>query len=409
MAMDFEIAVVGAGIVGLATARALKDRGVRRVVVLEAEDRVGAHQSSHNSGVVHSGLYYRPGSLKATTCTAGREAMYRFCESRGIPHRRTGKLVVATRESELPRLRQLEQRGFENGLKMDWLDGEQVREAEPHVDALAALRVAEAGIVDYGAVTEAFGREFVAAGGELWTGSRVLAVRDVSGGLDIQTGNGGTRAAVLVNCGGLHSDRLARMCGMDPGLRIVPFRGEYYGLTPEATGLVRNPVYPVPDPALPFLGVHLTPTIDGDVEAGPNAVLAFKREGYGKLDFSARDLRETITYPGFRALARRHWRSGISELARSASKTLFVRSLQRLVPALRSRDLVRGKSGVRAQAVDPDGGLVDDFRILYGHRTVHVLNAPSPAATASISIGNAIADRVLRQMLLDPEARPGGG
>lgn len=392
----YDVVIIGGGIVGLAAARALLARGARRLVVLEAEAEVGAHQSGHNSGVIHSGLYYRPGSLKASNCAAGRDAMYRYCEEAGIPHRRCGKLVVATRESELPALEELRRRGEANGLQdLRLLDAEALRELEPAVDAIAGLWVREAGIVDYGAVTRSFRRDVEEAGGEVRTGARVLGVVARDGALHLATTAGDVAARNVVNCAGLQSDRVARMCGVEPGLRIVPFRGEYYELTPEARPLVRNPVYPVPDPAFPFLGVHLTPTIDGRVEAGPNAVLAFRREGYRKSDLSLRDLADTLGYRGFRRLARRHWRAGAVELARSLSKTLFVRDLRRLVPALSADQVVPGKSGVRAQAVDGDGRLLDDFRIVYGERSVHVLNAPSPAATASLAIGEEIAARLV--------------
>ena len=395
----YDVAIVGGGLIGLATARALVLHGVRSLVVLEAEDRLAAHQSGHNSGVIHSGLYYRPGSLKARMCTSGREAMYRFCEAEGIPYRRSGKLVVATAEREIPVLRELERRGRANGLEgLEYIGRERFRELEPEVDGIAALWVREAGIVDYVRVAEALARIVRESGGEIRTGARVHAVRRGQGGLEIITASGDVRASLMVNCAGLHSDRVARLCGTDPGVRIVPFRGEYHELVGAARGLIRNPIYPVPDPALPFLGVHFTPTIDGRVEVGPNAVLAWKREGYRHRDVSLRDVAEVLTYGGFWRLARKYWRSGVAELARSLSKERLVRELQRLVPRVQAADLVPGKSGVRAQAVDAQGKLVDDFVIVHGERSVHVLNAPSPAATASLSIGAHIAQEVLAHL-----------
>jgi len=396
---QYDVAVVGGGLIGVATARALVARGVRSLVVLEAEARVAAHQSSHNSGVIHSGLYYRPGSLKARTCALGRDAMYRFCEAEGIPHRRSGKLVVATSERELPVLRELERRGRANGLEgLESIGRDRLRELEPEVDGIAALWVREAGIVDYARVAEALARIVRDAGGEIRTGARVHAVKRRQGGLEVVTASGDVGASLLINCAGLHSDRVARLCGADPGVRIVPFRGEYHELVGPARGLIRNPIYPVPDPALPFLGVHFTPTIDGRVEVGPNAVLAWRREGYRHRDLSLRDVAEVLSYGGFWSLARRHWRSGVAEFARSLHRGRLVRELQRLVPRVQAADLVPGKSGVRAQAVDAQGKLVDDFVIVYGDRTVHVLNAPSPAATASLSIGAQIAEEALARL-----------
>jgi (S)-2-hydroxyglutarate dehydrogenase len=401
MSKNYDVVIVGAGIIGLATARALLASGVRRVGLLEAEAEVASHQTSHNSGVIHSGLYYKPGSLKAANCVAGRDAMYRFCDVLGIPHRRSGKLVVATRENELAGLRELERRGIANGLKgLRTIGIEELREMEPEVDGIAGLWIREAGIVNYGMVAAALASDVQRTGAELRTGARLESVRRVQGGLELSSSAGDWHTGVLINCAGLQCDRIARMCGVDPGVMIVPFRGEYYELVPEARGLVRNPIYPVPDPALPFLGVHLTPTIDGRVEAGPNAVLAWKREGYRKNDFSMRDLAETLGYRGFHRLAVRQWRTAITEMARSYSKARFVRDLQRLVPNVTSRDLVPGKSGVRAQAVDRTGRLLDDFHIVASERMIHVLNAPSPAATASLSIGQQIAQRALDTMSL---------
>ena len=393
-----DIAVIGGGIVGLATAMALAEHTRAAVVVLEAEPRLAAHQTGHNSGVVHSGLYYRPGSLKARNCVAGREALYRFCDEQGIAHERCGKVVLAVHESERPRLEELERRGRGNGLQgLRRLAPEEIREHEPHARGVAGLFVPDTGIVDYTAVAEAYAARARAAGALVLTGARVGACRRdrTAGGaaadLVLETALGEVRCGALVNCAGLHSDRVARLCGVDPGVRIVPFRGEYYDLLPARTHLVRNLLYPVPDPRFPFLGVHFTRRVQGGIEAGPNAVLALKREGYGRADFSARDTAELLAYAGFWRMGLRHWRMGLEESWRSTSARAFVAALRRLVPAIARADVVRAGAGVRAQALEPDGKLSDDFLIVEAERMIHVLNAPSPAATASITIGRTIA------------------
>ena len=395
-----DVAVIGGGIVGLATAMALTERESATVVVLEAEERLAAHQTGHNSGVIHSGLYYKPGSLKAQNCVAGREALYRFCAAHGIAHDRCGKVVVAVDERERPRLEELERRGRANGLQgLQRLAPEEIPEREPHARGIAGLFVPGTGIVDYTAVAEAYAGCVRAAGGSVVTGARVTACRrDPSPGgsvaeLVLETARGAVRCGALVNCAGLHSDRVARLCGVDPGVRIVPFRGEYHELLPERHHLVRNLIYPVPDPAFPFLGVHFTRMVRGGVEAGPNAVLALKREGYGRADFSLRDTAELLAYAGFWRMGLRHWRMGFEESWRSTSTGAFVAALRRLVPEIASADVRRAGAGVRAQALQPDGRLCDDFLIVEADRMVHVLNAPSPAATASITIGRAIAAR----------------
>jgi L-2-hydroxyglutarate oxidase len=386
-----DVAVVGAGLVGLAAAMALAGRGLT-VTVLEAEDRVAAHQSGHNSGVIHSGLYYKPGSLKARLCVDGSRALFRFCAEEGIAHQRCGKLVVALHPEELPRLEELERRGRANGLEgVRRLPAGEIPEIEPHAAGIAALHVPETGIVDYPAVALGYARRIEARGGRVVTGARVAGVRRDGGGLVVETSRGAFAASLLVNCAGLQSDRVARLCGAEPGVRIFPFRGEYYELAPERCDLVRGLIYPVPDPRFPFLGVHLTRRVGGGVEAGPNAVLALKREGYRWRDVSLRDLAATASWPGFWRLAARYWRTGAYEVRRSLLKGAFVRDLQRLVPEIRPANLHRAGSGVRAQALDEKGGLVDDFRIVRSERAVHVLNAPSPAATASIPIGEEIA------------------
>lgn len=391
----FDIAVIGGGIVGTATAMALLEREPDlSLVVLEKENRLAQHQTGRNSGVIHSGLYYHPGSLKAQTCIAGREALYRFCADHDLPFERCGKVVVAVDEAEIPGLDLLEKRGRENGLKgLERLDEQQLREFEPHVRGVAGLHVPDTGIVDFVAVTEAFAARIRKLGGEVHVGAGVRWMLRRKGDFLFDTPLGSFRAARVINCAGLQCDRVARMFHHEPGVRIVPFRGEYFQLSPERGDLVRNLIYPVPDPDLPFLGVHFTRMITGEIEAGPNAVLAFKREGYDPFNFSFQDTWETITYPGFWKLAARLRRSGLREYRRSVNKGLFVWDLQRLVPDIKASDVVPGKVGVRAQAVDPEGRLVDDFHIEEGDGTIHVLNAPSPAATASISIGQTIAQK----------------
>jgi len=388
-----DVAVVGGGLVGLATALALAEGHGRTVAVLEAEDRLAAHQSGHNSGVIHSGLYYKPGSLKAKLCVEGARELYRFCEEEEIAHERCGKLVVATREDELPRLEDLERRGQANGLTgLRRLRKEEIREHEPHAAGIAALWVPETGIVDYPAVARAYGRRIEARGGTVWTGARVQAVRRDGPGLVVETTRGAVACKSLVNCAGLQSDRVARLCGASVDVRIIPFRGEYYELVPERHDLVRGLIYPVPDPSFPFLGVHLTRMVKGGVEAGPNAVLALKREGYRWTDISPRDVAASAAWPGLWRLAARFWRTAVFEVWRSLVKSAFVRDLQRLVPEIRDQDLFRAGAGVRAQAMERNGALVDDFRIVHSENAIHVLNAPSPAATASLAIGRTIAE-----------------
>lgn len=390
--IPYSVAVVGGGIVGLGSAMMLaRDQGVQ-VAVLEAEQALAGHQTGHNSGVIHSGLYYKPGSLKATNCTSGRDAMYRFCAEHGVKHEQCGKLVVATSEAELPALAELERRGIANGLTGIRKVGlDEMREVEPHVAGVAGLVVPQTGIVDFPGACAVYARLITEAGGEVRTGARVEQVRRDGAGLAIETTRGLVRARNLINCAGLQSDRVARMCGIDPGVQIIPFRGEYYELVPSAHHLVRHLIYPVPDPRFPFLGVHFTRMVKGGIEAGPNAVLAFRREGYHKLDFSLRDTADLITYPGFWRMAGKYWKTAAGEFHRSFSKAAFVEALQKLMPEIRAEDLVPAGAGVRAQAVTPEGALVDDFRIVEAERMIHVLNAPSPAATASLSIGASIA------------------
>jgi L-2-hydroxyglutarate oxidase len=386
--------VIGGGIVGIATALALAESG-QVPLVLEAEDGLARHQTGHNSGVIHSGLYYKPGSLKARMCRAGLEAMYRFCAEEGVPTRRCGKLVVAVRTDELPRLATLEERGRANGVTLRRLGPEEIKEHEPEVVGLAGLWIDETGVVDYSRVTEAMARRLIRLGGEVRTDHRVISLARDGKNLVVGTTRGEVRALRLVNCAGLQSDRIARLAGVQPGVRIVPFRGEYYVLRAERRGLVRGLIYPVPDPALPFLGVHFTRGIDDVVEAGPNAVLALRREGYSWGDVSIRDIADWAAFPGFWKMARAQWRNGLTEIRRSLSRGRFLESLQALMPALTDNDIERGGSGVRAQAVGTDGRLIDDFFIQSGPDMLHVLNAPSPAATASLAIGREVADRLI--------------
>ncbi len=391
----FDFAVIGGGIVGLSSALALGRRfPSASIVLLEKEQSLAAHQTGHNSGVIHSGIYYKPGSMKARLARDGNRAMVEFCIEHGIPHDICGKIIVATSESELPRLANLHERAVQNDVGVEKLSPEQVREIEPHVSCVGGLRVPSTGIVSYTAVCLKFNELIQEQGGEVRTGCRAEKITDDGSAKVITTSGGEVRARFLINCGGLHSDRIARMSGVDPKAKIVPFRGEYYELVPERRQLVKHLIYPVPDPAFPFLGVHFTRMIDGSVHAGPNAVLSFKREGYRKQDINIRDLAEVLAFKGFWKLARKHARSGWDEIVRSFSKAAFVRSLQQLIPEVRAEDLVPTHAGVRAQALLDDGRLVDDFLIIPDHRALHVCNAPSPAATASIEIGHAIAAQV---------------
>lgn len=394
-----DVTVVGGGAVGLATALALAERHGRQVTLLEAEDRLAAHQTGHNSGVIHAGVYYKPGSLKAQLCRQGLEAMYRFCAEEGVPHRRCGKVVVATSEAELPRLEALAERSRANGLAFQRLDAAGIREREPEVAGIQGLWVEETGVADYVAVAQAMGRRVERAGSEVRLGHRVMGIRRDGRFIVTETTRGEVRSERLVNCAGLQCDRVARLAGLEPSVRIVPFRGEYYTLRPERAHLVRGLIYPVPDPNLPFLGVHFTRGVDGVVEAGPNAVLALKREGYRWSDISPRDIADWATFPGFWRMSRAQWRNGLSEARRSLSRARFLDSLRVLLPGLTDADIAPGGSGVRAQAVDRNGKLLDDFHVQESPGMVHVLNAPSPAATASLAIGRWVADRVLANTL----------
>ena len=390
----FDYVVVGGGIVGLSTARTLLERHPGAgVLVLEKEPGIAMHQTGHNSGVIHSGVYYKPGSLKARYAREGGAALVEFCREHGIRCEICGKVIVATESDELERLENLHQRGRENGLAVEKVGPEGLKELEPHATGLAALHVPSAGIVDYGEVARAFARIIEERGGTLRTDVRVEAISETGDGVWVRASGETFAAGTLINCAGLHSDRVAALCGIETGMKVVPFRGEYYDLVPGRRHLVRNLIYPVPDPAFPFLGVHFTRSVEGGVEAGPNAVLGLAREGYAKTDLDPKDLAEVLTYPAFWKLAGRNWRTGVGEILRSLSKRAFARSLQRLVPEVEEGDLVPAAAGVRAQALMADGKLMDDFLIVDAKSSVHVLNAPSPAATACIPIGEAIADR----------------
>ena len=388
----YDVAIVGAGILGLATARALLERAPgARIVILEKEPKIAMHQTGHNSGVIHSGIYYRPGSSKAKLCGEGKGLMREFCAAHGIRVVDCGKVIVATREDELPRLQTLYERGIANGVPVEMIDAKRLRELEPHAAGLRAIHSPTTSIVDFTAVSTAIAGELTGRGVAIETNAKVLAIVPTRDGIEIGTSRLAVEARWLINCAGLYSDVIARLAGARPDVQIVPFRGEYYMIRPERRHLVKSLIYPVPDPEFPFLGVHFTNTVHGDVEAGPNAVMAFAREGYEFTRLNPRELAETLAYPGVWHMVRRYWRMGSYEMYRSLSKTAFVRALQRLVPEIRPEDVTRGGAGVRAQALAPDGSMVDDFRIVDTDTAVHVLNAPSPGATASLAIGRHIA------------------
>jgi L-2-hydroxyglutarate oxidase len=398
--MTFDFAIVGGGILGMATARQLSLlRSGASILLLEKEDGWAQHQTGRNSGVIHSGIYYRPGSLKARMAVEGNRTMVAFCREQGIAHDVCGKLVVATQEREVAGLQKLRDNALANGVAVEWLDGEGAKRFEPHVTAVAALHVPSTGVVDYRNVVDALAK-LLAADADLRTGCRVSTIRDEGSNMLLVTTAGEFRAQTVINCAGLFSDRIARGAGARPGIRIVPFRGEYFSVEGTSAGLVRTLIYPVPDPTFPFLGIHLTRGIDGSVHAGPNAVLAFRREGYTWTAFSARDMIDTLSYPGFWRLAARHWDEGLREVLRSWSVDRFAASVQRLVPDVVAADLHRAPAGVRAQALTPLGTLADDFVIVNGRRTIHVCNAPSPAATASLTIGRHLAEAALAMVHL---------
>ncbi|MBO6576855.1 MAG: L-2-hydroxyglutarate oxidase [Rhodothermales bacterium] len=391
---QFEVAVAGGGIVGLSTAYRLAQDGLGPIVVLEKEDRLAAHQTGRNSGVIHSGIYYKPGSLKARNCTVGRRTLVEFCERENLPYDMCGKVIVAVTEDEVARLRGIFERGQANGVACSWVTADGLREHEPHVTGLAAVHVEDAGITDYAAVCTRIAERATELGVEIRKGTAVRDLRQESGGMVVGTSQGDLKASLFVNCAGLHSDRIARMGGVNPGLRIVPFRGHYHELAPEAEHLCNTLIYPVPNPAYPFLGVHFTRMVNGGVECGPNALLAFAREGYRIPQVNLLDMWDYLRYSGFRHLMSEHWRQGIHELSCALFKGQYLKQLQRLIPAVRKEHLKPAPSGIRAQAVMPDGSMADDFLILERPHQIHVCNAPSPAATAGLQIGRTIADRV---------------
>jgi L-2-hydroxyglutarate oxidase len=395
-----DVLIVGGGIVGLAVALEITRRFPHlSLLLLEKEDRVGQHQSGHNSGVIHSGIYYKPGSLKAKLCVAGAAEMVEFCREHGIPHSICGKVIMATSEEELQPLEELRKRGEANGVAGVRLVGSgELRDLEPNATGLAALVVPSTSVTDYPAVCDKCAELTVERGGTILTSAEVTTIKRGANEIVVETRRGAFSATYLINCAGLFSDRISRMAGDEPEVIIAPFRGEYYDLVPERSSLVRALIYPVPDPRFPFLGVHFTRRVNGRVDAGPNAVFALRREGYRRTDFNLKDLASSLTFPGFWRMAAKHWRSGLDEIRRSFSKPAFVRALQRLVPEVREEDLVPGGSGVRAQALRRDGTLVDDFQFGQSGKMLHVLNVPSPAATASLPIGRAIVDMASKNM-----------
>ncbi len=390
----FDVLIIGGGAVGLGVALEITRRFPRqKLLLIEKEDSVARHQSGHNSGVIHSGVYYKPGSLKARLCVSGAAAMVAFCRDHGVPHNVCGKVIVATREEELPGLEELRRRGEANGLSgLRLIAPEELREIEPHAKGIRALLVPSTGVTDYALVCQKYAELISANGGTVLTSAPATAIRRSLAEIVVETPQGAFSTSALINCAGLYSDRISRMAGDEPGVMIVPFRGEYYDLVPDRAPLVKALIYPVPDPRFPFLGVHFTRRITGKVDAGPNAILALAREGYRHSDINVRDLAGSLTYAGFWKMAARHWRNGMGEWYRSLSKAAFVRALQGMLPEIEEKDLIPGGSGVRAQALKPDGALVDDFQFVPSGKVLHVLNVPSPAATASLMIGKTIVE-----------------
>jgi L-2-hydroxyglutarate oxidase len=399
--MKYDVVVIGGGIVGLATALNLKQQkpGLR-LVIIEKENQLAAHQTGHNSGVIHSGLYYKPGSLKATNCISGYHMLIDFCEKEEIPYELCGKIVVATQKEQIPILEGLYKRGIENGLTgLEKLSAGQMKEIEPHVAGIEGIKVPQTGIIDYKQVSEKYAQKIKELGGELRLGEKVSSISELNGVSTVVTDKGSYDATLVVNCAGLYSDKVAQMTESEKiKLQIIPFRGEYYELKPEKHYLVKHLIYPVPDPNFPFLGVHFTRMIGGGIEAGPNAVLAFRREGYKKSDISLTEFGETLAWPGFRKVAAKYWKTGMGEFYRSFSKSAFTTALQELIPEIRKEDLVPGNAGVRAQSCDIEGGLLDDFSIIENKQAINVCNAPSPAATSSLAIGKTVAGLALKRL-----------
>ncbi len=398
--MKYDIIIIGGGIVGLATALKIKERqpGVN-LALIEKEKQLAAHQTGHNSGVIHSGIYYKPGSLKATNCIRGYQMLLDFCQKHHVAYELCGKIIVATDPSEIPALDKIMERGQQNGLTgLKRLSIEEIKEHEPHVRGVDGIFVPQTGIIDYTAVSLKYAEVIQEQEATLILGEKVSGIRQQGDISTVITDQHTYDTTLVVNCAGLYSDKIARLTQEKLPVKIIPFRGEYFELVKERQHLVRNLIYPVPDPAFPFLGVHFTRMIGGGVEAGPNAVLAFQREGYTKTDISVPELVETLTWPGFQKVAAKYWKTGLAEMYRSFSKAAFTRALQKLIPEIREEDLKPGEAGVRAQACDREGGLLDDFLILEEEHAVHVCNAPSPAATSSLSIGETVADLVLRRI-----------
>ncbi len=391
----YDFAIVGGGIVGLSTGMALYQRFPNaKVVVIEKESKVAEHQTGHNSGVIHSGIYYKPGSFKARFARQGSQSMTEFCQVHGIDHDICGKVIVATKEEEMPLLQNLYTRGLENGLAITKIGPDELKEIEPHVRGLGAIRVPQAGIVNYRQVSEKFAETIKEHGGEIKLNTKVEKIYENSDSVTIETNRGTLKTNLVINCAGLHSDRVAAAAGYKTDMKILPFRGEYFKLKLEKRYLVKHLIYPVPNPKFPFLGVHFTRMISGEVDAGPNAVLSFKREGYKKTDFNAKDLAEALSYSGLWKMAGKFAKEGFDEYVRSFSKKQFTKSLQQLIPEIQEDDLIPAPAGVRAQALKNDGNMVDDFHIIMGRRSIHVCNAPSPAATASIEIGKEVVRRI---------------
>jgi L-2-hydroxyglutarate oxidase len=398
----YDITIIGGGIVGLATALRLKEQKPSlKILLLEKENEVAKHQTGHNSGVIHSGLYYKPGSLKATNCIRGYEMLLDFCQRENVPYDLCGKIVVATTEEQKPLLANLYQRGLQNGLTQNrMISASEIREIEPHVKGLEGIWVPYTGIIDYKAVSEKYAECIQKLGGEIRFGEKIIDIKNRNTHSEVVSATGKLfETRLVVNCAGLYSDKVAQLTQPeDIKVRIIPFRGEYYKIKPEKHHLVKNLIYPVPDPNFPFLGVHFTRMIEGGVEAGPNAVFAFRREGYNKLDINVPELMESLAWPGFRKVAVKYWKTGMGEYYRSFSKAAFTKALQGLIPEIQSDDLIPGGSGVRAQACDYDGGLLDDFSIIENKSAINVCNAPSPAATSSLSIGQTVSERVLARI-----------
>lgn len=393
-----DIVIIGAGIVGLATGlQILRKRPATKMVILDKEPGIAVHQTGHNSGVIHSGLYYKPGSLKAINCLEGYRQLLTYCDENDVPYEICGKVVVATEDKEVPLLNDLQDRGLQNGLKgLKRLSKAELLEIEPHVSGVAAIFVPQTGIIDYVQVAQSYAETIRSLGGEIHLGEKVTNIIPKQGLSEVITSKTSYQTSLVINCSGLYADKVAAFTHQQIDFQIIPFRGEYFELRKEKEYLVKNLIYPVPDPNFPFLGVHFTRMIHGGVEAGPNAVLAWKREGYTRSTFDAKELWETLQWPGFRKVARKYWQTGLGEIYRSYSKAAFTRALQKLMPEITAADLVPGEAGVRAQACDRNGGLIDDFLILENETAINVCNAPSPAATSSLSIGDTVSRLALK-------------